>query len=136
MLQSKIFFAENQNIFYFRQLLSFVKIRAVCEIIWKKCGRTRQVTDNNTIRRMRFFYLKLRRKHTHTPIILNIFPLQHWLGQCSSMLYYTGWSKKSLYTWRLQYKSSGAQRFFDHPVRIYFAYIFLYTVQQLSYGIC
>jgi len=29
---------------------------------------------------------------------------------------YTGWSKKYLCTWWLQYKSSGAQRLFDHPV--------------------
>ena len=35
-------------------LINFFYIRAVFETIWKKYGTARQVTDDNTKRRMRF----------------------------------------------------------------------------------
>jgi hypothetical protein len=34
--------------------ITFVENRAVYEIMWKKCGRAAQATDDNIIRRMRF----------------------------------------------------------------------------------
>ena len=56
----------------------------------KKHGRTRQATDDNKIRRMRFACWIT--KATNTPseyLILIAFPWQQWLRERASMLRYT-----------------------------------------------
>ena len=53
----------------------------------KKCGRVRQDTDDNIIRRMRFLFLII--KDTDTPsgyVILIAFPWQQWLSEGASFL--------------------------------------------------
>jgi hypothetical protein len=46
MCQKKIVEQVEANFLF----LFFPENRAVCEMMWKKYGRTRQVTDNSTIR--------------------------------------------------------------------------------------
>ena len=55
-----------------------------------KCGRTRQATEDNIIRRMRSAFWTPKATNTHSEYVIPVaFPLQQWLKERSSMLRYT-----------------------------------------------
>jgi hypothetical protein len=55
----------------------------------EKYGRARQATDDNIIRRMRFTCWIGKTTNTHSEyVILIAFPLQLWLRERASVLYY------------------------------------------------
>jgi hypothetical protein len=57
---------------------------AIYEIMWKKYGTARQVTNGTVIRRMRFeWWLP---KATETEFCNTAFPRQQWLRERASML--------------------------------------------------
>jgi hypothetical protein len=54
--------------------------------MWKKCGTTRQATDDNIIRRMRFACWVTKATDTHSEyVILLAFPRQEWLRERASL---------------------------------------------------
>jgi hypothetical protein len=80
---------ENQNTqFMFDNV--FPGYRVVCEIVWKKYGRTRQTTDDNIIRPTRFACWITKATDTHSQYVMLItFPRQQWLQERASLLRYT-----------------------------------------------
>ena len=55
----------------------------------EKCGRARQATDDNIIRRMRFAFWMAKATDTHSEYVIHTaFPRQQWLRERASVLRY------------------------------------------------
>jgi hypothetical protein len=68
----------------------FPENRDVYEIMWKRCGKARQPTNDNTIRLMRWSYWVPNATDTHSEyVILLAFPLQQSFHERASVLRYT-----------------------------------------------
>ena len=64
----------------------FPENRAVCEIVFKKCGIAGQATDDNKVRRMRFTCWITKAIDTHSECgILAVFPRQQCLRERASL---------------------------------------------------
>jgi hypothetical protein len=88
MFQPKLCRENQKTRFMFNNFFS--KNCVFYKIMWKKCVRTRQTTDDNIIRRMRFVYRITKATDTHSDYVIRIpFPLQECLGERASMLRYT-----------------------------------------------
>jgi hypothetical protein len=73
-------------------LCSINVLRKSCRL-WdnaRKYGRAGQATDDNIIQRMRIVCWITKTTNTHSEYVINIvFPWQHWLGECTSVLSHT-----------------------------------------------
>jgi hypothetical protein len=73
-------------------LCAITYFRKCCRI-WgnvEKYGGTKQITDDNMIRRMLFACWIIKAADTHLAYVMHIdFPRQQWLRECTSMLRYT-----------------------------------------------
>jgi hypothetical protein len=66
---------------------TFSENRAVCEIMWKNYGTTRQATDDNITRRMGIVCWITKATDTHSECVTLIaFPRQQWLAECTTTL--------------------------------------------------
>ena len=80
---------EDQNTHLMFTNFFFFEKRAVYEIMWKKCGKAGQATDDNRIRRMRFACRITKvwlQTHTESIKYILFFPLPHWLCQRAPLL--------------------------------------------------
>jgi len=85
--------------------------RAVYEINWKRYGRTREATDDITIRSMRCAYCTNKATDVHPEYsIFIVFPRQQWLRERAPMLLYKYNACRviypSIYIWFFQELSS------------------------------
>ena len=82
----KIFVEETKTHFTFTNFFS--KILPLYEKMWKKCGTTRQATDDNITLRMRFACLIKKSLHTQNMLIVIVSPLLQWLCDRTLVLRY------------------------------------------------
>jgi hypothetical protein len=87
MFQTKVVEKIKTHILY---SIIFSENIAVCEIMWKKCCRAKQATDDNIIRRMRFACWITKATDTHSEyVILIAFTLQQWYANAPQCYVYT-----------------------------------------------